>query len=234
MLELVFHDFIRLFQENPLGQSFWFLWMAIILYGFFQTDDRKAKKIITTSMIAWILHFYFMWLTTAFFAGCIGILRMILSFKYQKNIYVCLWIIIILIIFWIYTYDGLLHLIPICTSILWAFAFIFLEKLALRLAMLLGSILWLIFNIQVGSLGWMTNEILTQFILLTTIFRMLSKEGHIHHYREVIHDILHKHKDVDMGRMTILKDSHKIIKKQWYVWRIYKKIKNRNSLKLEK
>ncbi len=234
MIELIFHDFVRLFQENPLGQSFWFLWMGIILYGFFQTDDRKAKIIIATSMIAWILHFYFMGLTTAFVAGCIWFVRMILSFKYQKNKYVFSWIVIVLILFWIYTYEWLLQLIPIFTSILGTFAFIFLEKLQLRIAMLVGSFWWLIYNIQVWSLWWMTNEVLTQFILLTTIFRMLSQWGHVHHYREVIHDILHKHKDVDMWRMTILKDTHKIIKREWYIKKLYKKFKNRESFKLVK
>jgi hypothetical protein len=60
MLELFFQDFIRLYAENPLGQTMGFIGMFIILYGFSQSNDKKARVIIACSMIAWILHFYFM------------------------------------------------------------------------------------------------------------------------------------------------------------------------------
>ena len=217
MLELFFADFIRLFQENPWAQTMSLLGMAITLYGFMQTDDNKVKKILFISVFAWIGHHLLMWLYIAAVASLISLLRIILSMKYHKNIYAFYFIMTLSIVFWVLTYESFIHTIPILTGIIWTIAFTFFHGFILRILSLLWSALWLWFAISVGSIGWMINEVFVQFVLLITIIRMLGHEWHLHHYREVIHNLLHKHHDIDFGHMIVFKDIQKIIHHDWYL-----------------
>ncbi len=226
MLELFIRDFIDMFVKNPIAQAFGILWMCIILYGFFQTDDKKAKSIIAFSMLAWIMHFFLMGLMTATIATIIWFVRMLLSLKFQKNKYVFFGIVVVSVAFWYLSYESMFHLLPIVATIAWAFSFMFFEKILFRFATLLTTLIWLYYNINIWSLWWVTNWILTEFILIITILRMAWREGHLHHYKEMFHDIIHKHKDVDMWNMVIIKDSHKIIKSEGYFGKIFKKLKN--------
>lgn len=197
-----------------------FIGMFIILYGFSQSNDKKARVIIACSMIAWILHFYFMWLFTAVIGACIWLMRMLLSMKFKKNVYAFGSIVAISTIFGIVSFTSLLYLIPIITSIIWSVAYFFLEKVMFRIFNLFNSFLWLVFAVNVWSLWQMMNEVMTQFILIMVIFRMLWDQGYLHHYRDKINHILHKNHQVDMWELVILKDRDKIIKTHGYIWKL--------------
>jgi len=148
--------------------------------------------------------------------------------------YVFSWIVICSILLWVATYESLLYLIPIATSILWAFSFFFLEKIQLRISILIASFSWLYFHINIWSIWWMVTEFLTEFILIITILRMAGHEWYLHHYREVVSDIVHKHRHVDLWTMVVVKDTNKIIKKEGYFHKILANFKARQSFKLEK
>lgn len=233
MIELFFKDFLELFWQNPIWQSFWFLWMWLLLYGFMQSDDTKTKKIICFASLAWMTHYFLMWLTVAAISAFIWLIRLILSLKFRKNIYVFFWVISVTSFYWFISYENPFWLIPIINSILWTIWFFFFEKIRFRIMALFISFSWLFYAINVWSLWGMINEVLLEFILIMVIIRMAWKEWHLHHYREKIQNILHKNHQVDMGELIVLKDRDKIIKKHGYLWKAFHSFSKKKNKKFD-
>lgn len=220
MIELFFKDFLELFWQNPIWQCFWFLWMGILLYGFMQSDDTKTRKILCFASVAWMTHYFLMGLTSAAVAALIWFIRLILSLKFHKNIFIFFWVVSITSFYWFVSFDTPLWLLPIVNSILGTIGFFFLEKIRFRILVLCISFSWLFYAVSVWSLWGMINEVLLQFILIMVIIRMAGKEWHIHHYRDKIHNILHKRPAIDMWELVVLKDRDKLIRKHGYLWKL--------------
>lgn len=57
-----------------------------------------------------------------------------------------------------------------------AFGYFFLEKIKLRFAMLANSMIWIVYHNEIGSLTGMMNDLMTQVLLVFTIYRMAHPE----------------------------------------------------------
>ena len=57
-----------------------------------------------------------------------------------------------------------------------AFGYFFLEKIKLRFAMLANSMIWIVYHNEIGSLTGMMNDLMTQVLLMFTIYRMAHPE----------------------------------------------------------
>jgi len=60
LLYPLFSGVISTFLENPIGQTFGFLGMGVLIYGFLQQDDTKTLKILTVANAVWIVHYAFL------------------------------------------------------------------------------------------------------------------------------------------------------------------------------
>ncbi len=181
-------------MRDPITQISGFVAMFIIMIAMFQKDDALVKKLMLLSAFFWWAHFYLLWVYSALASVIIWVIRIIVSTKYEKDMKAFIWIVALTLFVWYFTVDSLLSSIPIIASLLWAYAFFFLEKVPLRIAMICMSQMFLIYNLTVWSISWVINEILVQWILIFTIYRMLHEQWSISYYLAKVQDILwHKH-----------------------------------------
>jgi hypothetical protein len=226
MLSLFFKDLAELYLSNPIGQTFGFFAMFTILYWFVQTDDKKSKNIIKFALILWIAHFYFMWLMVACIATIIAMVRVALSIKFERNIYICGTLVLLSLVLWFISFKGsLVESLPIVTSVIWTINFFYFHWIIFRAINMFNSSCWLVFYAYVGSIWWAMNEFLTIFILSITIIRLMTYDGYFHKYKLYIDRIMHKHEHIDYWHFAIVDDTHKVIRKEWYMHLFFRKLK---------
>ena len=171
-----FQEIQFLFLENPLGQTFWFIAMAIGISWFIVQNDRTTVKIFIVSCIFWITHFVFLQNYGALTATAIWLVRLVLSLKYQKNVSILLWIIAVSIAYGIYSYDGrILSILPLIATAVSSYGFFFLEKIRLRMLLGLVSLMWLTYHIKTGSISGIMNEIIVQCTIIYSVFMFATK-----------------------------------------------------------
>lgn len=198
--------FIAYITQDNFAQVFGFLWMITILTAYFQKDDFTVKKLMLLSSLFWGTHFYLLWVYAWLAAVVIFMFRLVLSLKFQKNKRAFFSVIGITIITWYFTFDGILSLLPVITSLLWAYSFFFLEKIQLRLAMMLNSSIWLVYHISIWSASWVINETFTQAILIATVYRMMHPQWWASYYAQKVRDILWRTSRPDYDRFIFLHD----------------------------
>lgn len=209
-----FTYFIEYIIRDPFTQISWFAAMAIILMAYFQKDDHTVKKLMLLSSLFWGTHFYLLGVYSGLAATIIFVLRVCLSIKLGKNKNAFISLVIITLITAYFTYDGILSLLPVMTSLTGAYSFFFLEKVQLRLAMMFNSSSWLIYHVAIWSLSWMINEILTQIILIATVYRMLHPEWGSHYYIGKIKWLLRNRNRPDYDRFIFVHDRVSFYKKK--------------------
>lgn len=217
-------DIIDIILQNPIWQILWFIAMAIAFMALIQKDDHKTLKIIIISMSFWAIHFYILWVYSAFTATIIWIFRTFLSLKYKKNKRIFLWIVSATIVFWIITYENSFSLLPIIWSIISAYWYFFFERIRLRFFMFVTSLFWFTFNISTWSLWWIINEILIQFLLIIAMYKMIIEEWKRVYFVDKIMSIIKKPKP-DVDRYINIYDFIKLKNKN-IVQKIKSKLKN--------
>lgn len=198
--------FVEYILKDPFTQISGFLAMGTILLAYFQKDDYTVKKLMLLSTLFWGTHFYLLGVYSGLAAIIIFAIRIIFSIKFQKSKNAFLSIIILTIIAWYFTYDGILTLLPIITSLSWAYSFFYLEKVKLRLMMMFNSSTWLIYHIFIGSLSGIMNEAFTQVILITTVYRMIHIQWGSDFYVNKVKSVLWKRRRVDYDRFIFIHD----------------------------
>lgn len=206
--------FIEYIVRDPFTQISWFAAMWIILMAYFQKDDSTVKKLMLLSSLFWGTHFYLLWVYSWLTATIIFALRLCLSIKLWKNKNAFISLVIITLIAAYFTYDWYLSLLPVITSLTWAYSFFFLEKVQLRLVMMFNSSTWLVYHISIGSLSWAINEMLTQVILIVTVYRMLHPQGGSHYYIWKIKGFLREKSRPDYDRFIFVHDKVSFFRKK--------------------
>jgi len=201
--ELIFSFIVGYLVQDNFAQVFGFMWMITILTAYLQKDDFTVKKLMLLSSLFWGTHFYLLWVYSWLAAVVIWVLRLLLSLKFQKSFRAFWLIIFVTILTWYFTIDGILSLLPVITSLLGAYAFFFLEKIRLRLAMMLNSSIWLSYHISIWSVSWVMNEAFTQVILIATVYRMMHPEWGTIYYAQKVRDILWKTSRPDYDRFIL-------------------------------
>ncbi len=183
-----------------------FLGMIIVLIAYLQKDDFTVKKLMILSSFFWGIHFYILWVYAGLAAIIIWFIRILLSFKYKKNIKAFLFVVLLACGTSYFTFTGFGSLLPVFASISGAYGYFFLEWVKLRLMMLFNSTLWLFFNFYIGSVSGIINEVLVQVILLATVYRMVHPEGGMHYYSRKVADILLQRSKPDYDRYIFIRD----------------------------
>lgn len=209
-----FTYFVEYIIRDPFTQISGFAAMGIILLAYFQKDDHTVKKLMLLSSLFWGTHFYLLWVYSGLTATIIFALRLCLSIKLGKNKNAFISLVIITLITAYFTVDSYLSLLPVITSLTWAYSFFFLEKIQLRLAMMFNSSTWLIYHIAIWSLSWAINEVLTQFILIATVYRMLHPEWGSKYYILKIKWFLRNRNRPDYDRFIFVHDRVSLFRKK--------------------
>jgi len=172
----LFEKGVSLFLENPLWQIIGFIAMFIIFYAFSIKDDKKLIKVLCTSNIFWILHFFLLWNIWALIATIVAMVRLLLSFKYRKNLLALLFVSFLSIFLWYFSYEWYISLLPIIATILASYGFLYLEKMGLRIVLIMVSAMWLLYHIKTWSISWVINELVVQGTLCLTIYRFIYEK----------------------------------------------------------
>jgi len=199
-------DIINIFLLNPIGQTFWILWMISVISAFMQQDDKNVVKILIIAHFFWAWHFWFMNIYSWLAIVMVWFLRLILSSKYKKNTKVFFPILILTIALWFLTYEDRSSLLPILASCLWTYWFFFLEKVKLRLVLLLVSSFWFSFHYLHFSIWWVINESIVQMVHLFTIYRITKWEWKLWDYIYKFKSIFTKVPKVDYWRYLAIID----------------------------
>jgi hypothetical protein len=119
---------------------------------FAQTDDRRFKIFMALECAAYVLHFALLGQATAVASTAVSLLRSLASLRARRPA-VGLAFVALSLAFGVWFYDGWVSLLPIAASCIGTTALFFLQGLRMRLLMLLGTLLWLVNNLLVGSVG---------------------------------------------------------------------------------
>lgn len=220
------NEFVEKFLENPIWQGVWIIAMMISILWYAQKDDKKTIIIFIFSNIAWIIHFYFLWVFSAMVSCVVWIARSFLSLKYKRNKRIFMWLIAAILVLWAWTYEGHLSLLPIIASCLSAYWFFFLERIRLRVFLFISSICRLTFSIWNFSIWWIISDTIVQIVSIITMYRMIRYEWERLYFVDKIMNILQKPKP-DLWRFIVFYDSVKLRHKTF-------KEKLKNFLKKEK
>lgn len=147
---------------------------AAFVFGmacFAQTDDRRFKLFMALECAAYVLHFALLGQPTAVASTAVSLLRSLASLKARKP-WVGLAFVGLSLAAGVWLYQGWVSLLPIAASCIGTTALFFLSGLRMRLLMLSGTLLWLVNNLLVGSIGGSLLEACLAVSNLLTISRL--------------------------------------------------------------
>ncbi|MCH8518698.1 YgjV family protein [Candidatus Gracilibacteria bacterium] len=200
--------------ENFLmAQICGFVAMGITLAAYLQKEDTFVKKFMMVSVFFWGVHYFLLGIMTGVAIIIIWYIRLILSTKYKKSRRSFVFIICITLLSGLYTYSGIISLLPVIASILATYAFFFLEQIRLRISFIGVSLLWLIHNLSIGAIAGILNEIMVQVVLIFTVYRMAHPEGGMRYYSQKIADILLQKSKPDYDRYIFVRDKVSSLRK---------------------
>jgi hypothetical protein len=143
---------------------------------FAQTDDTRFKIYMALECAAYVLHFALLGHATAVASSAVSLARSLAALKARTPAVGAGFIVLAALLgAWLAT--GWLSLLPIAASCLGTFALFFLRGMSMRWLMLGGTLLWLVHNLAVGSVGGSLLEACLALSNLRTIERMRRQSG---------------------------------------------------------
>lgn len=213
MIAQYFNSIIDLFLANPIAQTSGIFGMICIWIAFLYKDDLKTiRMLFLSTFFWWILYFLlesYAWLV----ATVISALRLSLSLKYKKNMKVFLFMLAIIAVTWVMSYDWYYSLFPVIWSLIWAYSFFFFSWIILRIWCLSISAIWLVYGIYIWSIWWVINEIVVGILILIAIYKHIWVNWYRMLFMSRINSIIHPYRQVDYWQYTIVKDKEKIVPK---------------------
>ncbi len=147
---------------------------AAFVFGvacFAQTDDRRFKLFMAAECAAYIGHFWLLDQSTAVASTMVSLLRSLASLK-ARSAALGLGFMALSAGLGLWLMQGWLSLLPIAGSCIGTFALFFLHGLRMRALMLVGTLLWLLNNLLVSSIGGTALEAVLAATNAHTIWRL--------------------------------------------------------------
>ncbi len=221
MWELIV-SFLEHFQKNPFIELTGFWAMIIVFFAYLQKDDLWVKKLMLLSTLLWMSHFYMLGVYTALAANALWIVRFFLSQRFWRSKHAFIFVIWLTFFISYFTIDGIWSILPIIASMIGAFGYFFLEKIKLRFAMLANSMIWIVYHNEIGSLTGMMNDLMTQVLLVFTIYRMAHPEWGTAYYAQKVKEILWKTRSPDYDRFIFIYD--RVSEYRKHIWTYFLQI----------
>jgi len=146
---------------------------------FAQTDDRRFRIFMALECAAYIVHFALLGQATAVASTAVSLGRSIASLRWRTP-EVGLFFVTLSLACGVWLHDGWTSLLPIAASCIGTTALFFLQGLRMRVLMLCGTLLWLVNNLLVGSVGGSLLEACLAASNLWTIRRLATADRQAH------------------------------------------------------
>lgn len=143
---------------------------------FAQQDDRRFKLFMAAECAAYIGHFWLLGQPTAVASTTVSLLRSLASLKARRPA-VGLFFVALSAGLGAWLMQGWLSLLPIAASCIGTTALFFLQGARMRALMLVGTLLWLVNNLLVGSIGGSALEAVLALTNLHTLWRMARRQA---------------------------------------------------------
>lgn len=147
---------------------------------FCQKDDKKFKCYMLLLFFCQTAHYFLLGAQTSAVSSLINFLRTLVATKIN-SFYVALFFVMLNVLFGIfYTVNNASTVsvfFPIIAASIGTLALFCLQGIQMRLALLVGSVLWLCNNIIVGSIGGIMLETMVILINISTMIRLRRDNG---------------------------------------------------------
>ncbi|MCF7352992.1 YgjV family protein [Vibrio sp. CK2-1] len=141
------------------------------LLSFYQKKDVSLKVLMATSTAFRSVHYIMLDSYTACLMAAISTVRTLISLKILSK-YVALFFIVLSVFVGFFVAESLMDWLPILSTVISTVALFFFTGIMMRFGLMLGSIVWLINNFWVGSIGGVLLESFTIIINILTIIRI--------------------------------------------------------------
>lgn len=162
-------------STEEVGQLLGILSYILGVSFFFQKDDRKLKKLMIVFNINHMIHFLFLGALVSALSSFISVLRTFVSI-YTKSKYIASVFILVGAVLsssYMTTPYEIFGFLGMCIG---TYSIFMLQGVLLRVGLLLGSTLWLVNNIFVGSIGGVLLESTLIVVNLITIKRLYGDQ----------------------------------------------------------
>lgn len=145
-----------------------------LLLGYAIKNDVKTKYVLTISSLIFSVHFFMLGAFAAMAVCAINAARNISAvFLFKSKKYFAIFALMYLVI-GILTYTEFIDIFPVIASFITCVGMFLLGGIRFRMIVVIATILWIVHNIYVGSIGGTINSVILFFISSTTVFRLLK------------------------------------------------------------
>lgn len=148
-----------------------FLAFAFGVACFLQHDDRRFKILMALECLSYALHFALLDKPTAVAGSLVGLARSLVAL-HTHSPWAAAGFVLLSLGLGAWWAAGWVSLLPIAASCLGTTALFLLRGLQMRLVMLAGTLLWVLHNLWVGSIGGTLLELTVAGANLLTISRL--------------------------------------------------------------
>lgn len=162
------------FPEHWISPAQWFGYLAFVLgvASFLQKNDRRFKWFMAAECLAYVVHFVLLGNPTAAASSGVSMLRSLLSL-YTRSLWVALAVVAVNLTLGYHLATAWWHWLPLVASCTGTLALFLLTGIRMRVAMLAGTLLWIVNNVLAGSIGGTALEVVILLVNSFTIARML-------------------------------------------------------------
>ncbi|MGF1765050.1 YgjV family protein [Aliivibrio kagoshimensis] len=154
---------------SVVGQGLGLLSFALGILSFKQRNDRRLKIMMVIFNLNHMVHFILLGSMSSAFGSFVSTLRTGTSI-YTSSRYVAFGFIILAVGLGSLTINSLWDCLPMIGVSIGTYALFILRGISMRICLLFGSIVWLINNIIVGSIGGIMLEATVIIFNLRTIY----------------------------------------------------------------
>ena len=149
---------------------------AILLSGYAIKSDVKTKTVLIFSSVIFVIHFFLLGAFTASAVCAVNTMRNASSIFFHKSKAVFIVFAMLYIASGYFTYDTFIGVLPSIGALLTCAGMFLLGGIPFRVLVVVSTVLWLIHNIMVGSIGGTINFIILLLIGLVTIWRLYKDD----------------------------------------------------------
>jgi hypothetical protein len=154
-------------------QLFGYVALVFGVTAFLQKNDTRLKVLVAAESVAYMVHFLLLGNYPASGSALVSCLRNVTSVKSRSAAWIAVYLIAGLAIGVIFTRSAAGWL-PVIASCLATVAIFRMSGIALRIALLICTLLWLVNNILSGSVGGTVLETIIALANLSTIIRLAA------------------------------------------------------------
>lgn len=159
-----------------LEQILGYIASIILLLGYAIKSDVKTKTILTFSSIVFTAHFFMLGAFTAAAICAINALRNVSSIFFHKSkmvfsVFACLYLVCSVI-----TYQIFIDILPFTAAFITCIGMFLLGGVKFRAIVVVATLLWIVHNVYVGSIGGTINSVILFFISSITLARLFYDE----------------------------------------------------------